>query len=124
MKKTITILAATVGAVLALSSCGTDKASEAVANAPTPRPTVTVTAPAPPAPPAPTVTVTAKADSSVPQACLDALDNADEGFGYGGDAMRAASEFDVDGINAATSNLNALAPTYNTNKAACRAAGN
>jgi len=86
MKKTITILAATVGAVLALSSCGTDKASEAVANAP--QPTVTVTAPAPPAPPAPTVTVTAKADSqSVPQACLDALDNADEGFGYAAGAM-------------------------------------
>jgi hypothetical protein len=121
MKKTITILAASV-AVVALAACGTDKAQEAVANAP--QPTVTVTAPAPPAPPAPTVTVTAKADSSVPQACLDALDNADEGFGYGADAMQAASEYDVAGINAATRNLNALAPTYNANKALCRAAGN
>jgi hypothetical protein len=137
MKKTITILAATA-AVVALAACGSEKASEAVANAPTPRPTVTVTAPAPPAPPAPTVTVTAKADSSVPQACLDALDNADEGFGYAAGAMGAAGDgFDAVSVGdidkllqqipvmkSMSTKLNALAPTYNTNKAACRAAGN
>lgn len=123
MKKTITILAASV-AVVALAACGTDKAQEAVANAPAPRPTVTVTAPAPPAPPAPTVTVTAKADSSVPQACLDALDNADEGFGYAADGFAAVDSADLLGLSTATANVRALAPTYNTNKAACRAAGN
>jgi curli biogenesis system outer membrane secretion channel CsgG len=135
MKKTITILAA-AAAVVALAACGTDKAQEAVANAP--QPTVTVTAPAPPAPPAPTVTVTAKADSSVPQACLDALDNADEGFGYAAGAMGAAGEgFDAVSVGdidklleqipvmkSMGTKLNNLAPTYNTNKAACRAAGN
>lgn len=137
MKKTITILAATAAAV-ALAACGSEKAQEAVANAPTPRPTVTVTAPAPPAPPAPTVTVTVKADSSVPQACLDALDNADEGFGYAAGAMGAAGEgFDAVSVGdidkllqqipvmkSMGTKLNNLAPTYNTNKAACRAAGN
>lgn len=115
MKKTITTLAA-VAAVVALAGCGAGKAQEAVANAPRPTVTVTVTQPAPPA-----VTTTVQ---SVPQACLDALDNADEGFGYGAQAMTAASEFDVAALTAATTKLNRLAPTYNANKAACRTAGN
>lgn len=116
MKKTITTITAAC-ALLTLAACGTGKANEAVANAP--RPTVTITAPAKPAP---TVTTTTEVQT-VPQSCLDALDNADEGYGYAADAMTAAGNFDVPGINAAAAKLRDLAPTYNANKAACRAAG-
>lgn len=125
MKKTITTIAA-IAAVVALAGCGAGKAHEAVANAP--RPTVTVTKPAPPA-----VTTTVQ---SVPQACLDALDNADtaistagEGFGIVSDAFIAASNFDAAGIDAATAKLagvnKVLSPqltAYATARDACKAA--
>lgn len=116
MKKTITILAAVVLAAAALTGCGTGKAQEAAANAP--QPTVTTTV------------------QSVPQACLDALDDADtaiqtagQGFGILSDAFTAASNFDADGIDAATvkmGDLNkALTPqltAYATARDACKAA--
>jgi len=70
-----------------------------------------------------------------PQSCLDALDMADKGFGYGAAAISAASDgfkavstLDVPGMTAATTrmttagdSLGALAPDYNAAKAACRA---
>jgi ABC-type transport system substrate-binding protein len=114
---TVVVAAAAVGfTAFALND---NKAAETVANSP--RPTVTVTAPAKPAP---TATVTATATvAQVPQSCLDALDNADTGFTYAGQIMNAAAELDADTMNAITDKLTALAPTYNTNKAACRAAG-
>lgn len=85
----------------------------------TPAPTVTVTEPAKPAA---TVTTTV-AVLTVPQACLDALDNADLGFTYAGQIMDAASNLDSDTMDTYTAKLTALAPTYNANKAACRAVG-
>lgn len=119
MKNTITTFALGAALLTALVGCGTGKANEAVANAP--RPTVTVTAPAKPAP---TVTTTTTQNVPVvPQSCLDALDNADLGFTYAGKIMTAASQLDADTMNAYTEKLNELAPTYNQNKAACRAAG-
>jgi hypothetical protein len=119
-KRTIAaaIAGSTVAAVAWIAFAADDnKATDAVANSP--RPTVTVTAPAKPAP---TVTTTQKV-ATVPQSCLDALDNADLGFTYAGQIMNAAAELDADTMNAITEKLTALAPTYNTNKAACRAAG-
>lgn len=100
-------------------SANDNNATDAVANSP--RPTVTVTVAAP-AKPAPTVTTTQNVPT-VPQSCLDALDNADLGFTYAGQIMSAASQLDAATMNAITEKLTALAPTYNTNKAACRAAG-
>jgi hypothetical protein len=96
-----------------------NKATDATAN--TPRPTVTQTVTAP-AKPAATVTTTV-AVPTVPQSCLDALDNADLGFTYAGQALNAAADFDVATMNAITDKLTELAPIYNTNKAACRAVG-
>lgn len=114
---TTVVVAAAVGVtVFALSDNG-GKATEAVANSP--RPTVTMTAPAKPAP---TATATVNVPT-VPQACLDALDNADLGFTYAGQIMNAASQLDAATMNAITDKLTALAPTYNANKQACRAAG-
>lgn len=87
----------------------------------TPAPTVTVTAPAKPAP---TVTVTTtQSVTSVPQSCLDALDNADTGFTYAGQIMTAVSKLDFEAMGPITDKLTELAPTYNANKAACRQAG-
>jgi hypothetical protein len=120
--KTHTILA--VGAVVAVAGGLTaavlsgNSAQDAATYAAT-HPVVTVAAPAKPAP---TVTTTQQVPT-VPQACLDALDNADLGFTYAGQIMDAASQLDSDTMNAVTEQLNALAPTYNVNKAACRAAG-
>lgn len=68
-------------------------------------------------------------------ACIDAIEYADEvlvlsqrGFGYAGDAFSAAAEFDVDGINRASDDMNAaaediadVAPGYRGAKAECRA---
>lgn len=119
-KQTITVVVAFVigvaGTAAVMSTEG--KANEAVANA-TPRPTITVTAPAKPAP---TVTTTVNVPT-VPQACLDALDSADQGFTLAAQGFTAASEFDVATMNAVTEKLGELAPTWNANKAACRAAG-
>lgn len=100
-----------------------------------PQPTVTVTQPAKPAPTV--TTTTTQTVTSVPQSCLDALDYADQGFGYAGTGMQAASDGfaavargDLDGVLEATRvmkettpKLTALAPQYNAAKAACRAAG-
>lgn len=108
---------ATVGWILV--ACSDNSATEAARYASTARPvtpTVTVTQPAPPP-----VTMTATV-ASVPQSCLDALDNADLGFTYAGQIMRAAGQLDAETMNAVTAQLNELAPTYNTSKAACRAA--
>jgi hypothetical protein len=133
-----------VGITVAVYLSSNDSAQDAAGYAathPTARPTATVTKtlPAPDPKPAPTVTVTtaAAATVSVPQACLDALDNADTGFGYASTALEAAgngfaavSEGDVDKLleqnrimKAAGAKTSELAPTYNANKAACRAAG-
>lgn len=93
----------------------------------------------------PTVTVTEVAEKEVevremvvPQACLDALDYADEGFTYAADAMDASSralfaagEFDIAGIEAAnddidtaTSGLNSIADDYVASKESCREQAN
>lgn len=117
MKKTLTTLALGAALLTGLVGCGTGKANEAVANAP--RPTVTVTAPAKPAP---TVTTTVNVPT-VPQACLDALTSAEQGFDLAAQGFTAASNFDVATMNAVTEKLGKLAPTWNANKAACRAAG-
>jgi hypothetical protein len=129
MKKTITILAvaAAAAAVVAIAwPRGEGPALRAVENAP--RPTVIVTSTAP-AKPAPTVTVTAKPTATVPQSCLNALRDADAGFGYGASAMDAISDLLIDPdkaleqITTANRNLTALAPSYQANKQACREAG-
>lgn len=117
MKKPLTTLALGAALLTGLVGCGTGKANEAVANAP--RPTVTVTAPAKPAP---TVTTTVNVPT-VPQACLDALTSAEQGFDLAAQGFTAASNFDVATMNAVTEKLGKLAPTWNANKAACRAAG-
>jgi hypothetical protein len=125
-------------AVYSSSNDSAQKAADYAATHPTVRPTVTVAKTAP-AKPAPTVTVTTTAAPvvTVPQACLDALDNADTGFGYASTALEAAgngfaavSEGDVDKLleqnrimKAAGAKTSELAPTYNANKTACRAAG-
>lgn len=71
----------------------------------------------------------------VPQACLDALDEADHGFtvaskvvGALSAGITAASNYDADGVSRATgdvqaytSELSAITDPYNTNKTACRA---
>jgi hypothetical protein len=73
---------------------------------------------------------------TTPQSCLDALDYAETGFGYASDSMAAAgrgfvaaSNLDAAGmtaakadIEAATGQLDSLAPSWNEAKAACRAA--
>jgi hypothetical protein len=128
MKKTTTIIGAaalaTAATVILIATTNDQPALKAVENAPRPAVTVKVAAPAKPAP---TVTVTAK--PSVPQACLDALRDADAGFGYAGSAMDAISDLLVDPdaaleqITTANRNLTALAPSYNANKQACREAG-
>lgn len=119
--------AASVAAVVAVAAGFTalgwndNNATETAKHATTAGPvpvTVTITRSAPPAAP---VTTTI---ASVPQVCLDALDNADVGFGYAAEAMRAAGAFDVAKLNSISEQLTGLAPTWNANKAACRAAGN
>ena len=110
-----------LAAATVLTGCGGQSPSSSPAAAPAP--TVTVTAPAK------TVTKTV-----TPQACLDALDYADTGFGYSAESMGFASEaftaaanLDIDGVEAAGNDLSevtdkftALAPDYNAAKAACR----
>src|SRR5690349_21170900 len=106
---------AVVGGVWIAVAASDNQATDTAAAA-SPRPTVTVTAPAKPAP---TVTTTTTLTiTSVPQDCLDALDDADtviatsaKGIGIMADAFTAASNLDVDGIQAATDKLNALNPT-------------
>lgn len=131
-KKTLNYVAtfvAGVGITAALYSSSNDSAQEAAnhaaAQAPRPAATITKTAPAPKPKQVPTVTVTTTAAPAVtvPQSCLDALANAETGFGYAGEAMTAAGDFDVAGLNAANAKLRELAPTWNANKAACRASG-
>lgn len=84
-----------------------------------------------------TKTVT-KEVPTTPQACLDAIsyaeqgfDYAAQGFGYSSDAIKAVSEFDVAGIQAANagmqdvqSKMAALNPLLQAAKADCRAAQN
>jgi hypothetical protein len=121
-KKIIAAIVAPVAIAVGWTACAADdnSATEAAKYATT-HPVVTV---AVPAKPAPTVTVTRTASvAQVPQSCLDALDNADTGFTYAGQIMNAAAQLDSVTMNAYTEKLNALAPTYNANKAACRQAG-
>jgi hypothetical protein len=87
-----------------------------------------------PATPAETVTLT---EEVTPPACLEALDLADQGFTYAGEAMGAASDgfeagsrFDIAGIEAATERISqagdkieAITADYQAAKAACRASG-
>lgn len=84
-----------------------------------------------------TKTVT-KEVPTTPQSCLDAIsyaeqgfDYAAEGFGYSSDAIKAVSEFDVAGVQAANSGMQevqgkmaALNPLLQAAKADCRAAQN
>ena len=104
---------------------------------PAPQPTVTVTAkPAPAEPkPAKTVTVTKRVEV-VPQVCLIALNQADEGFGLASETMgnvqgvfQAIEDLNFDAatpylsqqedVNAA---MEALGPMYNNSKTKCREA--
>jgi len=112
--------------VFTLSGCGQTAAPEASGSTPT----VTVTAV-----PKPKATVT-KEVKVTPDSCLLALDLADEGFGYAADALNAASDgftaignFDLDAMDAASSDMNAatskisrISDKYNSAKAKCRAA--
>lgn len=126
MNKHIATAAAVFGGIVAagiLVACG--GGSTAAQDAA--HPTATVTAPA--------VTTTVKVPT-VPQACLDALDDADTGFTYAGTALGAASDGftaaslgNTSGLELATKTmdettpkLTALAPQYNAAKAECRAA--
>lgn len=123
--------------VLLLASCGMGAAMGASGEVePEPAPTVTVSAEPEPAP---TVTVTAEPVVEevevTPQRCLEALALADQGFTLAGESMgvmveaiNAASEFNVAGIEQATGDLgdlttelNDVAGPYNAAKAACRA---
>jgi hypothetical protein len=116
------VIAGTWTAAAASDNNSTDAATYASTHpvaAPTPAPTVTVTAPAKPAA---TVTTTVTVPQ-VPQSCLDALDSADLGFTYASQILNAAAQLDAETMNTITAKLTDLAPTYNTNKAACRAAG-
>lgn len=70
--------------------------------------------------------------TTVPKSCLDALDEADTGFTAAGGAMGAvkdvlsgnlSAELGLLKLNEQTATLTNLAPSYNANKAACRAAG-
>jgi hypothetical protein len=91
----------------------------------------------------PTVTkTTTKVDirtetvKEVPEACLKALDLADEGFGYAGDALNAAQDgfaaiqdFDADALDAAAEDMKTagdktagITEDYNSYKAQCRKA--
>lgn len=105
---------AATAAFAALTGCGDSSAQKAAEYAAT-HPVIT------PAP-APTVTTTVNVPS-VPQSCLDALDNADQGFTIAGQIMTAASQLDAATMNQLTDKLTELAPTYNANKTACREAG-
>jgi hypothetical protein len=72
-----------------------------------------------------------------PQSCLDALDLADEGFTYAGEAMGAASDgfdaasrFDVAGLNDASARIRragdqieSITADYQAAKADCRSSG-
>jgi len=83
--------------------------------------------------PEPTTTTVAVA----PQSCLDALDLADRGFSYAGDAMGAASDgfdavsrFDLAGVKDASTRISAagdqiqsITADYQAAKADCRSAG-
>lgn len=115
---------------LGLAAGGPD--TEATSAAPVEAVTETATEPAE------VVTEQAEAETVevVPQACLDALDAGEAGFDLSADAMGAASDgffaaadFDIagleqaaDDITAVNEQLDALAPTWNSNKAACRQA--
>jgi hypothetical protein len=133
MKKTTTVIGAaalaTAATVILIATTNDQPALKAVENAPRPTVTATMTAPAKPAPTV-TVTTTAKPTASVPQACLNALRDADAGFGYGASAMDAISDLLIDPdkaleqITTANRSLTALAPSYQANKAKCRAGGN
>jgi hypothetical protein len=83
--------------------------------------------------PEPTTTTVAVA----PQSCLDALDLADQGFTYAGEAMGAASDgfdaasrFDIAGLKDASARITAaggkiegITADYQAAKADCRSAG-
>ncbi|MQB00534.1 MAG: hypothetical protein GEU78_09625 [Actinobacteria bacterium] len=93
-------------------------------------------------PPVPAETVTAEPEvitetetiEVAPQACLDAIDYGEQGFGIAADyaqatvdAFYAAAEFDVDGITAArldmedaTERMSPVADNWNAAKAECR----
>jgi hypothetical protein len=87
--------------------------------------------------PEPSTVTRTEAVEVAPQSCLDALDLADEGFTYAGEAMGAASDgfdaasrFDVDGLNAASDRITAagdkiqgITAAYQAAKADCRSAG-
>jgi hypothetical protein len=78
-----------------------------------------------------------KTEAVAPQSCLDALDLADEGFTYAGEAMGAASDgfdaasrFDIAGLKAASGRITAagdkiqgITGAYQAAKADCRSAG-
>jgi ABC-type glycerol-3-phosphate transport system substrate-binding protein len=84
----------------------------------TPAAAATVTVTSAPTP-APTVTTT---QSVAPQACVDALDQADKGFEIAGSAFQAAAKYDSTALGKASEQLKTLAPQYNATKAQCRAA--
>lgn len=145
-KKTVGLVIATFligGGIGAVSSIGTSSAVKPVVKTvvktvTVPGPVVTKTVKVPGPERIVTKTIEVKvpgpATNTTPDACLKALDLADEGFGYAGDgfeaaadALTAVSTLDVDGINAATEKLNtagegvgAISADYNTAKAACR----
>jgi hypothetical protein len=102
-----------LGVVIGTSGGG----STTTASTPAPTPTVTKSVPGPTT----TKTVT-NTVSEVPQACLDAIDNAETGFTYAAEALRAAGDFDTAGIEAATAKLKTVAPDWQANKELCRAA--
>jgi len=99
-------------------------ATNSAASMPAPVPTATVT-----------TTTPAEEVETTPQSCLDALDYADEGFGYASkvighvrDAIDAIMIYDVAGVRRSTvkiekvsDKMGNLAPKYNSAKSECRA---
>lgn len=102
---------AAIGAVGLLVGFGIGEAGKAAPSQKAPAPAVTVTATPSPAP---TVTKTVEV---TPASCLKALDLSEQGFtyaaeamGYMSDALTAASEFNVAGLQKANADLDRVSP--------------
>lgn len=118
------LLAALAAAVLVLLITAVSGRDAAPAAEPAPAPAATRT-----------VTKTVEVPT-VPKECLAALDAADTGFDYAAEAMQyagdgftAAASYDIDGMVAASDGittvngkLSGIAPTYTSNREACRSA--
>jgi hypothetical protein len=115
-------VACLVGGIIMGGASATSAKSEPAAAEPKPAPTVTKTVT-----PEPVIKEVTKVQT--PAACLEALDLSEKGFslaseamGYMTDAMNAASQFDVAGIESATAELKVVNPKISDLTAPMRAA--